>query len=521
LKHPTERDLRKVLEYFSEKKLDWFFDDLLGTTKKLDYRIVRYSTDPNDGTYMVEVKNVGGIKGPVPLCATQKGKIIGMVWYEGFEGSKVLEFPPSAIDAFTIDHFSFMPEVNRKNNTLKKRGLFKKAEPLSVKLVAWLDDPKKTQAFIAPVAAFNMYNGFMVGAAYYNHSFFEKRFETEIMPMYSFGDEGVTGLANVHFNFHPDKLFQEINVDVKTARFAYENFGGASTRGFANYYNKIAPGINFEFRKTAPLSPVSHRLAYRYVYINKQYTAYNFDAVINCVVAPCPDFSYQGTKEYGVNDILYQFSRNDALFPFTAKLNFQTGSDVQKISLNLNQRIYVNDSKYFEIRAFAGNMFYMNTNSANPVDYRFRMSGWRGYNDYLYDYSFFGRDETYGLAANQFTESDGAFKAHSVLGQSAKWLVSLNVKSPKIFKLPLLVYADAGTCAEDGFAPGMDPFMYNVGLDIIIGRDFCEIFVPLLLSKNIQDNNTLNGIDFVHQVRFTFNLHRANPFTLLKQTVDF
>jgi hypothetical protein len=209
------------------------------------------------------------------------------------------------------------------------------------------------------------------------------------------------------------------------------------------------------------------------------------------------------------------------LFPFSLRFSGQANKDLQKISLTYNQKVYVNASKYFEFRAFAGNIFYMSTSGTHAVDYRFRMSGWRGYNDYLYDNSYFGRSETYGLAANQFAEADGAMKSYSTLGQTAKWLVSLNIKSPKLFKFPLLLYADAGTCADDGFAPGISRFLYSAGFDLVLFRDICEVYVPLLVSQNIQNNNTLNGIDFVHQIRFTFNISRANPFSILKQAIPY
>jgi len=207
MKHPTPEDLKRVLEYFSEKKLDWFFEDLIKTTKKLDYRIVRSSRDATDGTFQVEVKNSGNVKGPVPLCATKDGKIVGMIWYEGFEGSKVLEFPSAEIDAFTIDYFGFMPEVNRKNNRIRTKGLLKKMEPLKLHFITSLDNSNKTQLFFSPVAAYNMYNGFMAGLAFYNHSIFEKKLETEIVPMYSFGDKGITGLANMILNLPSEKAF--------------------------------------------------------------------------------------------------------------------------------------------------------------------------------------------------------------------------------------------------------------------------------------------------------------------------
>jgi len=507
MKHPNPIDLRKALEYFSEKKLDWFFDDLIETTKKLDYKIIHYSKETIDGTYLVEIKNTGQIKGPVALCGMKNGKVVGMVWYEGFEGSKVLEFPPAEVDAFKIDYFSFMPEVNRKNNTMRTHGIFKKTEPLKLNFIASLDNPDKTQLFLAPAVAYNMYNSLMLGAAYYNHTLFEKKFETEIVPMYALGNKDLCGLANMRLNLHPDKVFSAVTFQAKAARFAYEQ------NVFTNNYNKFSGGINFEFKKKQFTSLYFHRLSYRYVHVIKNVTNYALNA---------NDSSYhpvQNDINYGIHDVVYQFGKNDAMKPFTLKANFQTGNDVQKISLTYNQKFFINKNKYFEIRAFAGKMLYMSKTSS--VDYRFRTSGWTGTNDYLYDYSYAGRSEYGGFAAAQFTEVDGAFKTYTPLGQTADWIAAVNIKSPKLFKLPLLFYADFATTASDGFASGQSTVLYNAGLDIIIARDICELFIPLVVSKNIQDVNNLNNIDFIHQIRFSFNLNRLNPFAILKQAVDF
>jgi len=38
-KHPHPDDLRDVFKYHTDKDLSWFFDDFLGTTKRLDYKI--------------------------------------------------------------------------------------------------------------------------------------------------------------------------------------------------------------------------------------------------------------------------------------------------------------------------------------------------------------------------------------------------------------------------------------------------------------------------------------------------
>ena len=39
---PYPEDLRAVFEVRTDKNLSWFFDDFLGTTKRLDYKIVGY-----------------------------------------------------------------------------------------------------------------------------------------------------------------------------------------------------------------------------------------------------------------------------------------------------------------------------------------------------------------------------------------------------------------------------------------------------------------------------------------------
>ncbi|MHB8259728.1 MAG: M1 family metallopeptidase [Bacteroidia bacterium] len=502
-KHPSPKDLQKTLEYFSEKKLDWFFTDLISTTKKLDYKVTKQKK-LLDGSYEVTVKNVGDIEGPVALQGLYDKEVKGMVWYDGFKGSKKLLFPPAEITSFKIDYNEIMPEVNRKNNTIRTHGIFKKLEPLKPELIAAIDNPNKTQLFFSPIMGYNMYNGYMLGMAYYNHALFEKKFETEIAPMYSFGNKDITGIANARLNLHPKRVFSTINIGFKAQRFAYDDHDA-----FTDNYNKFAPYINLDFKKKHATSLLQHRVTYRYVEIMKQVTGYNLDGN-----------AAQLNLNYGVHDFLYQFVNNNALYPTLVKVNGQANADMQKASVTIVQKLFVSRTHFFEVRAFAG---MMNQNQNSLVDYRFRMSGWRGDKDYMYDNLYFGRSETNGLAAAQFIESDGAFKVYTGLGQTANWLVSLNIKSPKIFKLPLLFYADIGTCAPDGLALPNQNLFYNAGIDIVIVRDIFEIFVPLVISQNILDNNKLNGVNnnLFQQIRFVLNLNKVNPFTLIKQASSF
>ncbi|HEV7232362.1 MAG TPA: M1 family metallopeptidase, partial [Bacteroidia bacterium] len=122
-KHPQPNDLRKILENVSGKDLSWFFDDLINTTKKLDYTIL--ASLPVANGYSVAVRNSGQIKGPVALCGIKNNALRGIVWYDGFWGTEVLSFPPVAegIDYFMIDYNSDMPEIDRNNNILRTHGI--------------------------------------------------------------------------------------------------------------------------------------------------------------------------------------------------------------------------------------------------------------------------------------------------------------------------------------------------------------------------------------------------------------
>ena len=524
-KHPNPTDLQKTLEYYSEKKLDWFFEDFIGTTKKLDYK-VSHVNKKEDGSYEITVKNVGDIEGPVCLYGIEGKEVKGMVWYDGFKGSKKLLFPPSEITLFKIDYNEIMPDINRKNNTIRTKGIFKKIEPLKPEFIAALDNPNKTQMFFSPIAGYNMYNGAMLGLAYYNHTLFEKKFETEIAPMYAFGNKDISGIVNAKLNLHPKGLFSEvfstINIGFKSQRFAYRNDDGVN--GTVTSYNKFAPYINLDFKRKHATSFLQQRLTYRYV------------EIMNGVLA-------QQNYNYGVHDLTYQLANHSALYPTLISLNGQANADMRKASVTITQKLYVSKTHFFEIRAFAG-MMGLNPNHSNFISYSFKMGGFNGNADYLYDNLYFGRSETNGVAAAQFAETNGAFKVNSgAIGQSNNWLVSCNIKSPKIFKLPLLFFADLGTCASDGFpypnVPGsykppllVAPYgsqnqpqalYFDAGIDIVIVRDVFEIFVPLAISQNIKSNNTLTGVsnNMLQQIRFVLNLNKVNPFTLIKQAVSF
>lgn len=187
-KHPYPNDLLSTLEYHLATDLTWFAGDLIMDTKKIDYEIMKHA-QLDDHSHLILVKNRKKVWGPVSVTGLKNGRVVGEVWYNGFKGKKVFEFPPSEVDEFRIDYHEFIPEINRKNNNLRTKGLFKKTEPFELNLVGKLDNPHKTQLNFLPVGGYNMYNKLMLGLAFYNYTLLQKKVEFTAAPMYAFGNK--------------------------------------------------------------------------------------------------------------------------------------------------------------------------------------------------------------------------------------------------------------------------------------------------------------------------------------------
>ncbi len=106
-RHPMPDDLRKVFESGTSKDLSWFFDDFLGTTKRLDYKIVRLDKQ------RLLIKNNGELISPL-LIAGMKGDSVGTeYWEDGFEGEKWIGIPTGSYSGIKIDPDHKMTELYR------------------------------------------------------------------------------------------------------------------------------------------------------------------------------------------------------------------------------------------------------------------------------------------------------------------------------------------------------------------------------------------------------------------------
>ncbi len=511
--HPTPEDLIKTLQYYLNADLHWFVEELIVTNKKLDYKVISHK-NLEDHSHAILVKNNSNLLGPVSISGVKDGHLVGTVWYNGFKGKRVFEFPPSDIDEFRIDYEEFMPEINRKNNNIRTHGIFKKRDPIQFNFIGKLDNPKYTQINYLPILGYNQYNKFMLGCAFYNYSLLQRKTEITFAPMYAFGSKTPTGFADITRYFtQNNNLFQQITFTGKAKTFAYNYFdskafnevNNTNVNSFNLNYYKLSANLDFELKKQNPRSKITQHIGYtsNFLFVDNEKYSFDYSDTISRISVGSIN------KSTIINNFYYNLKDNRIINPYDLAFNLQHNDLFGKASITLNYSISFKDKNSLDIRLFAGAFLYKNQNLKD--DYRFRMSGFSGYQDYLFDYNFIGRNEINGIPTAQFTENDGAFKIWTPLGQTSKWLVAVNLKSPKVGKLPLKMYADIGT-SEFNESLYKDKFLYNVGVDICLWKNIFEIYVPFAYSNDIKTAFiTNNKNSFFDTIRFTLNLHNINP----------
>ncbi|MFA6923947.1 MAG: M1 family metallopeptidase [Bacteroidales bacterium] len=497
-KHPSPEDFKKIITKNTTQNLDWFFNDLLNTTKKIDYKI---SSLKNEGdSSILKIKNKGQIAAPFSITSYSSKDTVETSYYEGFTGKKKFTLAKNNFAQFKIDENEIIPDINRKNNSIKTKGIFKKSKPVKFNFIGSIDNSDKRQVFYFPGIGINNYDKFMLGVTLYNHLLFQKKTEYTLVPMYSTGTNELSGWGNINYNLFPAQIFQNIKFGLSFAKYTY------SYEPLLKYY-KIEPEFLFVFKKRIPTSDYTHSLKLRNINITKDVFVWNGDE----------KEMEKKQQELMFNEIIYSFENSNSLHPYVLSLKTQQNVDFIKSSLEFKYRLTYNKKKKgLDLRFFAG--AFLEQKKVYYGNYNFRMNGQAGYEDYTFDNYYLGRSDYSGLASQQFTETDGAFKINTPIGQTNDWLASLNVKTSIPGILPLKLYADIGTYSHAGkLFPDSKKIIYNGGIDLTVIPNICEVYFPVFWSSDIENQmKAINSVKYSEKIRFTLYLNSMNFFDSLK-----
>jgi hypothetical protein len=500
-KHPSPEDLFTTLERSAGKDLQWFRDLLYSGTGHIDYKIKSIKR-LDGGAFEIRIKNKGDGNAPLSLYAYNKDAPIGFVWSDGFRGTKTIGFPPADADRFTIDGEKKIPEINRRNNSLRTKGIFKRSKPLQLNFVSALEDPSKNQLNLCPLSGYNEYDGYQLGLAFHNFGIYQKRVEYLFAPMYAFNSKSLNGYGELSGYIYPKNAFREIAVGVKGKTFSYDRYR-ITNQDYLLHYYRVSPFVQFEFRKKEATSKITQYLNYtsHQMLIDSFAARYFYSA-------GATGFSLQQVLVHSyLNQLTYKLNNSRTLDPYNLVVSLQHNNNMAKIFGSLVYKITTGPKKFAEMRLFAGS--FLAGSLASRSYYAFRASGYNGWNDYLFEGNYLGRNDRNGVAFSQFMERDGALKVWTPLGQSSEWMIGLNLKSPAIWKFPVKLFADAVTC--DGRSLQKEKILWDAGLNLVLWQDIIEIYLPVFYSDEIRKALDLNNVTGAQRIRFTFNIHKLDP----------
>ena len=474
-RHPQPNDLRGIVETQSGKDLTWFFTDLLGSTKRMDYKMVRIQKR------QILIQNKGELVSPLHIAGFSGDTILFEKWVDGFEGQKWIDLPSGNYSEIRIDPGHVTPEIFRINNNIRTSGAFPRADPIRAQLLFAVDDPEMHTLMYMPAINWSQQNGFMLGMAFHNGFILPKPLQYVVVPFYAFGNSSLAGFGRIAYNITPFDNF----IRMATLSLEATQFGAPGNQN----YRKLKTGLEVNFRNKKMTHPINHK------------GFGNYFAASNL-------FQIEHREKAKMNTYLqfgYLLEKTSIISPYSLLASFEFGKSYQKTSLDLNYRLsYSGENNGLDVRFFAGTM--LKADSEIPF-YSFAASGRSGREQYLYQGTYPDRFAPFpkNFFSRQMTLSEGGLVSpmNDSLGYS-QWLFSLSLTTNlpgRAARLPVKPFLNV-LLNDHGVSSVQNSLLfYEAGLKVGIW-DFFEIYIPLLVSKNI---DSVSGT-FKNRIRFVFSL---------------
>lgn len=496
-KHPAPEDLRAAFEESTGKNLSWFFDEVVGSTKKVDYKIV--SSKMVGDHVRVTVRNKGNIAAPLPLTFDNDSTR----WLEGFEGTKTFEFP--AAWTKSVIH-------NKGNNSLDlviENDATLAIRRLSFNFMPMLEHREENRQMLFPVMGFNSGDPFFLGLGIHNRSVFGKKFEYFVAPAYGFASQSLVGLAGFNYHYFTPNIskLSRVSLETEASRFF-------TTRGDApELYNRINPNLIFHLRTNDRSTNFSHKAGIRLRFIES----------IN-------QWNAEGDNAgmwYTANEGFYTFRKSNFNRTHEGYIGAEWISELtERSSANgvtsgtatttklFGQYSYERrywKKKYLKTRFFAGAML--------PTDgvstYNFRLNGWDGQQDYRLDEFFFNR----GGNRSQFLDNEGGFLVFTQL-QAYSVLTSGRLSLDVPF-LPLRIYAEGALMNNQTNSGDLNWNAYfSSGLMLEIIPNVFAVGIPLINDNRLESHVADLQPNFWNRARFMINIRAANPYKIVRRSLE-
>ena len=468
--------LNKILKDRSHKDINWFLNDYLKTTKKIDYTISK--VEKLDDSLKIYIKNKRNFSAPVALYGLDDDAILFKHWVENIDSTTTITIEKGDISRLSLNYENLYPELNLRNNWKKvDKKLFNR--PLKFTFFKDVENPNYNQIFYNLYFGYNFYDGLILGPDLYNQGDFKKKWLFQLTPKYGFKSKSITG----SFSF----AYQHLPEESIVYRYRAGIAGGNGHYNEELIFNKLTPFVQIDFKRKSLRDVGGKSFLARYVIVDKEIP----EVVENAEI-----------YKYNVLDLRYGYSQPNIINDLRYFADFQLSNDFSKISLDFRYRKLTDSNRQFDFRLFFGAFIFNNTESDFFSFALDRPS------DYLFDYNYLGRSETSGFLSQQLIIAEGGFKTIFEHQWANQGMLTTN------FSIGLWrwieAYADAGFIKNKNQNPY---FRYDSGIRFNFIHNFLEIYFPVQSSLGFEPSQS----NYASKIRYVITLDLNRIYNFIKR----
>ena len=515
-KHPMPHDIQSALEQVSNKNLDWFFRDYIGTKNHINLSINKLKS--TDSGYDVIIENRGSFSIPYAITAYDgEGKLLYEEWQDSPQpnSTELVNIPHTEAKKVAINGEVKFVDVNYSDN-VKYTNKPIIGKPVKFNFLGGLENNDVHSINVFPSILFNQYDGLMLGTALTNSVFPIKNTRWFVAPNYGLKSGRLSGNFKIEKDLLSEKSnFRKWTLGLFGQTFSYRNFQDLNLT-----YHKITPEITMHMSQGIFKNSY---LQYKAHIINQDIL--DFDdgnpfvdsewSVIHQL-----NFNMASRRRLSQSDMLIQLEYENYDKPFGDRANYL------KLSVTNDRSIFYNENSQFHIRFFGGYFIKNSERESSSYSNVFSKASFaltsQGFTDHLFEELYFARSgQNNNDPSSQVTIAEGGFKnafgAGFTTGFSNNYLLTANLK----IDLPLNFLQDinvrpyidlAYTSTKEVTAdPLQGQFLYSGGLSIEIS-DAIGIYVPLINSAALKSN--YSGTKIWDRISFMYNLKAFNPWVL-------
>ncbi len=391
----------------------------------------------------------------------------------------------------------------------------------------YLLKPTKNALFFSPAAGYNNYDKLLLGALFTNYKFPPTPLQFIAVPLYGTGSKTVNGIGKISYSLYKEGTIRKMEFGMSGASFSKRRSLDSNGIKVFERFSKLTPSLRFYFAQSPRSRKESWVEAKTFFLGEKNFSSFAVKSTDSLTYVD----SIKKENRY-LNQLSFSFRDHRVLYPYDYELQLQQGKDFYRI--NFTGEYFFNYVKGggAKLKLFAakfGN--WKNENSFSTFQYRPKLLGVTGEEDYTYSNYFVGRSASYannasvdknsGIAAQQIMIRDGGLKMRLdqfefLQGRSQKWVVAINFNTSlpqKLFpiKIPLKLFFDIGTFGEawNNDVTG-SKFLYVGGLQLSLFKDILNIYAPVIYSSDFRNNlkTSPEQNKLSKKITFSIDLHR-------------